>query len=180
MKKSLATFFLFLFLFSFSPVASAESQTVCINKVTGQIRVSATCDSNESQGSLTIPPVKVSKVNKIKLQIQKAEEEFKRQQEEFNLVVKDFGFSGTANLFCVGVSDGSLYFREGEKQLANSICSQKRALDVAQVKMLDSLNLQLEIELKGYKTITCKKGNLTLTVTDLKPKCPKGYKLKAK
>jgi hypothetical protein len=35
-KKSLATFFLFLFLFSFSPVASAESPTVCINKVTGQ------------------------------------------------------------------------------------------------------------------------------------------------
>jgi hypothetical protein len=178
-KNKSFSLILVLFLFSLSPTASAESQSVCINKKSGDIRVSDSCNNDESQGSLTIPPAKVSKVNKIKLQIQKAEEGFKSQQEEFNLVVKDFGFSGTANLFCVGVSDGSLYFREGEKQLVNSICAQKRALDESNTKMLNNLNRQLQNELRGFKTITCKKANQTLTVTDLKPKCPKGFKLKA-
>ena len=163
-----------------TPAASAESQSVCMNKKSGDIRVSDSCNNDESQGSLTIPPAKVSKVNKIKAQIQKLETDSKRQMEEMDRDIRDgFGFTDGAMRFCLAMSDGSLTQMQGLNPMGKSLCAQIRALDESNTKMLNNLNRQLQNELKGFKTITCKKANQTLTVTDLKPKCPKGFKLKA-
>jgi hypothetical protein len=178
-KKSLATFFLFLFLFSFSPAAGAESQSVCINKVTGDIRVSDSCNSDESQGSLTIPPAKVSKVNKIKAQIQKFETDSKRTIEELDRDIREsFGFTDGAIRFCLAISDGSLTQMQYVNPMSKSLCLQIRAIDESISQRRNNLNRELQNELKSFKTITCKKGSRILTVTDSKPKCPKGYKLK--
>jgi hypothetical protein len=176
-KNKFLSLILMLFLFSLSPAASAESQSVCINKKSGDIRVSDSCNNDESQGSLTIPPAKVSKVNKIKAQIQKLETDSKRQMEEMDRDIRDgFGFTDGAMRFCLAMSDGSLTQMQGLNQMGKSLCAQIRALDESNTKMLNNLNRQLQNELKGFKTITCKKANQTLTVTDLKPKCPSGYK----
>jgi hypothetical protein len=179
-KNKSFSLILVLFLFSLSPTASAESQSVCINKKSGDIRVSDSCNNDESRGSLTIPPAKVSKVNKIKAQIQKLETDSKIQMEEMDREIREsFGFADGAMRFCLAMSDGSLTQMQGLNPLGKSICAQIRALDESNTKMLNNLNRQLQNELRGFKTITCKKANQTLTVTDLKPKCPKGFKLKA-
>jgi hypothetical protein len=47
---------------------------------------------------------------------------------------------------------------------------------IALMKLLEREKFSLEKELKGYKTITCRKGSEVLSITDAKPKCPKGYK----
>lgn len=179
MKKLLITSFSVLLLISFSPVASAAPQSVCVNKVSGDIRVSDTCNNDESQGSLTISPVKVSKINKIKAQIQKLESDIKTQMVQMDREIKDsFGFADGSKTFCLGISNGSLVQPFETNSLAKSICAQIRALDDAQTRSLSNLNRQLQNELKNFKTITCKKENGILTVTDSKPRCPKGYKLK--
>jgi len=167
------------FLISFSPAASAASQSVCVNKVSGDIRISDNCNNDESQGSLTISPAKVSKINKIRAQIQKLEADIKTQMVEMDREIKDsFRFTGGATQFCVSILDGSSTQMEGVNPISKSICAQFRALDDAQTRSLSNLNRELQNELKNFKTITCKKENRILTVTDSKPRCPKGYKLK--
>ncbi len=173
MKKLFITSFSLLLLFSFSPAAGTESQSVCINKVTGDIRVSDSCNNDESQGSLTIAPVKLTKIKKIKAQIQQAEEDFQYFKKEAAETLKDFNSIFTDDGYCAN-SNGEVLTNLDPK----GVCSQFRALYEAMTKNLNSLNRQLQNELKSFKTITCKKGSRVLTVTDSKPKCPKGYKLK--
>ena len=175
MKKLFTTFFLLWFLFSFSPAAIAESQSVCINKVSGDIRVSDTCNRDESQGSLTIAPVKLTKIKKIKAQIQQAEEDFQYLKTEAAESLKGSNTTFTDDGYCAD-SNGEVLTNLNPK----GACAQYRAAYESMSRNLNNLNRQLQNELKSFKTITCKNGNQILTVTDSKPKCPKGYKIKTK
>ena len=175
MKKQFTTLFLLLFVFSFSPAAIAESQSVCINKVSGAIRVSDSCNNDESQGSLTISPVKLTKIQKIRAQIQQAEEDLQYLKTDAAESLKGSNKTFTDDGYCAD-SNGEVLTILDPK----GACAQYRAMYEAMSRNLNNLNRQLQNELNSFKTITCKKGNQTLTVTDLKPKCPKGYKLKVK
>ncbi len=70
---------------------------------------------------------------------------------------------------CIFISDNlGLLYRKGARD------SDKNYITIS--RLLNEAKFSLEKELKGYKTITCRKGSEVLSITDAKPKCPKGYK----
>jgi hypothetical protein len=70
MKSKFLNLILVLFLFvSNQYSAQANTQSVCINKKTGEIRVSETCKSDESKATRKITSPKLSKAEQSKKKI---------------------------------------------------------------------------------------------------------------
>lgn len=184
-KSKFLTLNLVLFLFvGNQSLAQATSQSVCINKKTGKIRISEECTKDESRGTSTITPPKLSKVQ----QLQKRIADYEAQLLSFENSRKEL-IENTSKVFSVPNSlesfqkvandcratpeaNGCSVFLGGVYSLF--INTEKPYLTL--IKVLKKTQLQLDIELNGYKTINCKKGSEVLKITDTKPKCPKGYK----
>ena len=183
MKKLLITSFSVLLLFSLSPAASAASQSVCVNKVSGAVRISDTCKANESKGTRKIIAPKLSKAEQLKKKLLDLESQLvdlERDRKE--------SFESLAG---VKLGDGSLDKAIESCKLSpeSEICTWYKmslgplwvSLDkqyLAVKEVMARTKIALEEELEGYKSISCKKGSEILTITDANPKCPKGYKLK--
>jgi len=171
-----------------SNIAIANTQSVCINKKTGEIRVSENCKSVESKGTRSVKKSKPTKVEVLQKIISSLELEIlsaKKDIESASLELEN-----PARLQVIGAKDINQ-----ANQICNdsmpgdgvkTACSQhilitrdiqglEKRINNRTEKLLDAQS-RLQVEVKGYKTIICKKGSETLTITDAKPKCPKGYK----
>ena len=184
-KSKFLTLNLALFLFvSNQSLAQATSQSVCINKKTGVIRVSEICEQNESKGTRKVTAPVLTKVEKLQKKVNDLEAQIMLVEKERKDFLEDIRKSNpvvdSLDAFYKSINDcrstpdtrECSYMLGGPGVLMVSLDKQHSAL----VKTLGAAKFSLEKELKGYKTITCRKGSEVLSITDAKPKCPKGYK----
>ena len=184
-KSKFLTYSLFLFLFvGNQSSAQATTQSICINKKSGVIRVSEICEQNESKGTRKVIAPKLTKVEKLQKKVNDLEAQImnveKERKDFLEVIQKSNPIVDSLDAFYKSINDCRStpdtrecgYMLGGPGTLMVSLDKQHSAL----AKILGEAKFSLEKELKGYKTITCRKGSEVLSITDAKPKCPKGYK----
>jgi len=160
-------------------MAIANTQSVCINKKTGEIRVSNSCNPSESKGTRKINPPKISKDEKLKKQISDLESQLLSIEAERNKIFDE--------ILKVSPNEDSLDSAIESCQIQSNVQLEKCILlNGGKTGQLASLNRQLmavtkllesyRVKAGIYRVITCKNVNETITIIDEKPKCPKGYK----
>jgi TolA-binding protein len=178
MKSKFLNLILVLVLFvSNQYSAQANTQSVCINKKTGEIRVSKTCKSDESKATRKITSPKLSKTEQLKKKITDLESQIVSIEEERNKLFENilkFSPSETS-LDAYMESCRSAQWQPEKCATSNGIGELVGTLDKQLYAVNKALN-RYKREAGIYRTIICKKGSETLTITDEKPKCPKGYK----
>ena len=161
-------------------MAVANTQSVCVNKQTGEVRVSNQCKPDESTATRKVTPPKLSKAEQLKKKISDLESQIVSIETARNAL-----FERVLRLSPDETSIDS-YFES---------CAESRKTNLQLEKCNDSFSIQAEYrspeknlfalkkmlykykrEAGIYKTITCKKGSEILKITDENPKCPKGYK----
>ena len=161
-----------------APAANAES--ICIDKTSGEVRVSEICKDNESKGTRVNASPKLSRAQQLQKTIQKLEKDIKTIEEGFQIHLDKI------REFAPNVESLENYIKECRtKPEMTTECSYFRDGNLGSYPPTEKQYLALKrvlfksiSELKGYKTIVCKKGNEVLTITDAKPKCPTGYRKK--
>jgi len=146
--------------------------------------VSNDCTLNESKGTRKVTAPKLTKVE----QLQKRVNDLETQKIFIEKERNDFLADIQKRIPTIDTVD-ALYKRINDcrptpeteecRYLMGGIGGLMVSLDkqyIALMKLLEREKFSLEKELKGYKTITCRKGSEVLSITDAKPKCPKGYK----
>jgi len=146
--------------------------------------VSNDCTLNESKGTRKITAPKLTKVE----QLQKRVNDLETQKIFIEKERNDFLADIQKRIPTIDTVD-ALYKRINDcrptpeteecRYVMGGIGGLMVSLDkqyIALMKLLEREKFSLEKELKGYKTITCRKGSEVLSITDAKPKCPKGYK----
>ena len=181
MKSKFLNLILVLFLFvSNQSSAQANTQSVCINKKTGEIRVSETCKPDESKATRKITSPKLSKAEQLKKKISDLESQIETIETArdalFEKVLKISPNETSVDSYLKSCSEA----REGKLQLEKcndsfSIGAEWSQYDKPYYALTNALN-RFKLQAGIYKKITCKNGNEILTITDAKPKCPKGYK----
>ena len=142
------------------------------------------CTLNESKGTRKITAPKLTKVE----QLQKRVNDLETQKIFIEKERNDFLADIQKRIPTIDTVD-ALYKRINDcrptpeteecRYVMGGIGGLMVSLDkqyIALMKLLEREKFSLEKELKGYKTITCRKGSEVLSITDAKPKCPKGYK----
>ena len=142
------------------------------------------CTLNESKGTRKVTAPKLTKVE----QLQKRVNDLETQKIFIEKERNDFLADIQKRIPTIDTVD-ALYKRINDcrptpeteecRYLMGGIGGLMVSLDkqyIALMKLLEREKFSLEKELKGYKTITCRKGSEVLSITDAKPKCPKGYK----
>ena len=142
------------------------------------------CTLNESKGTRKITAPKLTKVEQLQKRVNDLETQKIFIEKERNDFLADIQKSNptidTVDALYKRINDcrptpeteECRYVMGGIGGLMVSLDKQYIAL----MKLLEREKFSLEKELKGYKTITCRKGSEVLSITDAKPKCPKGYK----
>ena len=175
---------------------AANAQSICINKNTGVIRVSEICEQSESKGTRKITAPKLTKVEQLQKKVNDLEAGKKYldnlRNEAIEKVSKIDSALDSVDAIERAVRDcQKLVQTEDNFQMKQDKCkfisdnlgllNRKGARDsdknyITISRLLNEAKFSLEKELKGYKTISCRKGSEVLSITDAKPKCPKGYK----
>lgn len=167
----------------------AVIEDVCISKITGEIRLGTDCTDKESVGSQVIQPSKISIIQQLKEEIASYEAEIRELEAQLtaiNLRIEKSFVEARPTFPDINESNYKTFTPNYETQVGVS-ASRNLTLDVPKkfdfIKRLESMQKSIEYpkrELKAllnnYKTISCKKGRTTVTISDKKPSCPKGYK----
>lgn len=142
------------------------------------------CTLNESKGTRKITAPKLTKVEQLqkrvndleaqKIMIEKQRNDFLEQTRKINPTIDtvDAIYKRINECRPTPETEECRYMLGGIGALMVSLDKQYFTV----MKILERDKFSLEKELKGYKTITCRKGSEVLSITDAKPKCPKGYK----
>jgi len=183
-KSKFLKLILVLFLFvSNQSLAQATTQSICINKNTGVIRVSEICKQSESKGTRKITAPKLTKVEQLQKSINKLEAQKimieKQRNDYLETIRKSKATIDSLDKLDKFINDcrptpETEECRYVMSQIGALVHIDKQYSTV--IKVLERDKFSLEKELKGYKTISCRKGSEVLSITDAKPKCPKGYK----
>jgi hypothetical protein len=177
-KKSTLLILTIILLNGNQSFAQANTQSVCVNKQTGEVRVSNQCKPDESKGTRKITLPKLSKAEQLKQKIAELEGLLITVQSERQLIFEEVLKSSpteqsleSALESCSLQSNQQLekcmYLGRLTRQLADLNRKQLEA-----TKLLESTRVKAGI----FRVLSCKKGSETLTIIDEKPKCPKGYK----
>jgi hypothetical protein len=166
---------------------SAATEYICIDKKSGVVRVASECKSTESKGTRKITAPKLTKVEQLQKQVNDLRAGKIRLENERDKYFQDLQLQH--NGVTINSEDALLKAKNDCKPtpdtepcryiisawgLGGSWDKQYATI----IRVLNKAELSLQKELKGYKTLRCIKGNEVLEITDLKPKCPKGYRLK--